>query len=68
MKKQDFKLENLMAMTKNMMDHIQISNSSPDKMDLPNYQDPTIAIRDKNNYPPLEDVHSKKLWRVDSQT
>ena len=32
MKKQDYKIEKLMAMVKNMMDHIKSSTFSPDKM------------------------------------
>ena len=53
MKKRDYKLDKLMAMVKNMIDQIQIYNSSSDKMDLPKSQDPITMVSSNKNAPPL---------------
>ena len=47
-------LDKLMAMIKNMMDQIKISDSSPDKLYSPNYQNTTNMVPEKNKYSPLE--------------
>ena len=44
MEKQDYKVDSIMGMVKNMMDQIQISNSSTYKMDSPKSQDPTTMV------------------------
>ena len=54
MKKQDSKIDNITKLIKNMMDRIQIYNSSPDKIDSPKYQDRTTAVPDNKKAPPFE--------------
>ena len=44
-----------------MMDHIQISNSSPDKMASPKAHNPTTVFPENNKSPPLEGGHSTKI-------
>ena len=48
-------------MMENMMDKIKIYNSSPDNMDPPKDQDPTIVVLSNKKAPPLEGVHSTKM-------
>ena len=54
MKKKGSKIDKLASMVKNIMDRIQIYNSSPEKIDSPKSQGPYNLLLDKNNYPPLE--------------
>ena len=49
MKTYDSKLDKIVEMTKNMIVQNQYSNSFPDKMDSPKYQDSTAEVLD-NNY------------------
>ena len=65
--KQDCKLDKLTAMVENFMDHIKISNYSPDKMDLPKAQDPTMTVPDNHKDPPFEGGNSTKnggMWTL----
>ena len=43
------------------MDQNQNSNSYPDNMDSPNYQDPTNLVQVKNKDKPLEVGHYMKI-------
>ena len=59
--KQDYTLDKLMAMVKNMTDKNQNSNSLPENMDSPKAPDPTTAVPANNKAPPLEGGYSKKI-------
>ena len=67
MKKQVYKLDNLMAIMENMMDHIQISDPSSENMDSPKAQGPNTAVLDKKKAPSLDGGHSTKIggmWNI----
>ena len=59
--KQDSKIDKLTSMVKNMMDGIQISNYSPENMDLTNAQYPTTMFPDNKKAPPLEGGYYTKM-------
>ena len=61
MKTHDSKLDNLTEMMENIMDQIQISDYSPDKMHSPKAQDPTTVATDDKKSTPLEYGHSKTI-------
>ena len=71
MKKQDSKPDKITKMVKNMMDRIQISNSSPENMDPPKAQDTNTTLPAKKKSPQLEGVHYTKIggiWNLKNET
>ena len=54
MNKQDYKLDKITAMVKNIMDQIQISNFSPEKVYSPKSQDPATVVPDNKKSMSLE--------------
>ena len=60
-KKQDSKLDKLVAMIKKMMDQIIISNSSPDNIYSPKSHDPTSLVPASKKAPQFEVGHSTKI-------
>ena len=61
MKKQYSKFDNITEMIKKMMDHIQVSNSLPYKMDSPKAQDTTTVFLANKKSPPFEGAHYTKI-------
>ena len=71
MKKQDSKIDKLTPMVKNIMDQIQISNSSRDNIHSPKAHDPTTSVLAIKRDPPLEGVNHKTnggMWTLKHET
>ena len=71
MKKQDSKPDKLTKMVKNMMDRIQISNSSPEKKYPSKAQDTNTTFPAKKKSPQLEGVYYTKIggmWNLKHET
>ena len=71
MKKQDSKIDKLTPMVKNIMDQIQISNSSRDNIHSPKAHDHTTSVLANKRDPPLEGVNHKTnggMWTLKHET
>ena len=61
MKTYECKIDKLTEMIKQMMDQNKNYNPLPDKMVLPNTQDPTTMVTANKKTPPLEGGNNNKL-------